>query len=341
MGLKILHSADWHLGAAFSGFSQEQRQFLIGEQKKLPGKIADLAREHRCDLVLLAGDLLDTPAPGGMWTDLLKQALEAVVVPVFIAPGNHDYCCPGSPWLEEKWPGNVHVFTGGLESVSLPGLDCKVWGAGYKSMDCPHLLENFRAEGQEAYKIGVLHGCCTQTNSPYCPVTSQQIGNSDFCYLALGHLHKGGILRKNGTFCGWPGCPMGRGWDETGEKGVLLVNLEKDAEITPVLLDTPRFYDLELEESELFDALPPVGNADFYRITLTGEEKSELWQLREKLASFPNLFLRDRREAAIDLWADVGEDSLRGVYFTLLQERNAPLTAEISHRILRGKEVSL
>ena len=59
MGLKILHSADWHLDSPFTGFSPEQRALLKEEQGKLPGKIADLCRREDCDLVLLAGDIFD------------------------------------------------------------------------------------------------------------------------------------------------------------------------------------------------------------------------------------------------------------------------------------------
>ena len=341
MGLRILHSGDWHLGAAFSAFSPEQRQLLAGEQKKLPGKIADLVRAHGCHLVLLPGDIFDTPQPEGQWVSLVKQALEEMAVPVFIAPGNHDYCCPGSPWLEERWPGNVCIFTGGLEGVSLPELDCKVWGAGYRSMDCPPVLEGFRAQGPEKYKICLLHGNLAQQNSPYCPVSAAQIGSSSLNYLALSHIHTSGILEKNGTFCAWPGCPMGRGWDETGEKGVLLVDLKQTPKINRIFLDAPGFYDLEVEESELFDLLSTGKGRDFYRITLVGQEKSELWQLREKLGDFPNLLLRDRREKSVDLWQDVGQDSLRGVYFSLLREKNADLAAEISQKLLTGKEVRL
>ena len=33
MGLKILHSADWHLDSPFAGFTEQQRQFLKEEQK--------------------------------------------------------------------------------------------------------------------------------------------------------------------------------------------------------------------------------------------------------------------------------------------------------------------
>lgn len=341
MGMKILHSADWHLGAAFSAFSPEQRQYLLQQQKKLPEIIGQLVREHHCALVLLAGDLFDVPHPGREWIDLLKRALAEMAVPVFISPGNHDYCCPGSPWLEESWPENVHIFTGNLESVVLPELDCRIWGAGYQTMDCPALLEGFQAEGGQGHQIALLHGDPVRKNSPYCPVTPGQMASSGLEYLALGHVHQGGALSNSTVVCGWPGCPMGRGWDETGEKGVLLVDLAEGARITPVVLDLPRFYDMEVEEASLLEELPLGESRDFYRITLVGERREELETIRQSLSRFSNLYLRDNREAPVDLWAEAGEDTLRGIYFSMLQQKDARLSAEISRKLLAGKEVRL
>ena len=86
MGLKILHSADWHLDSPFGGFSEPQRQLLREQQKLLPGKIADLCRRENCDLVLLAGDLFDGQ-PNQDTVDILKEALARCGAPVLIAPG--------------------------------------------------------------------------------------------------------------------------------------------------------------------------------------------------------------------------------------------------------------
>lgn len=341
MGLKLLHSADWHLGSPFASFPEEQRQLLIREQKLLPGKVTEILRQEKCDLVLLAGDIFDGN-PGREWVELLRKALAEMAVPVFISPGNHDFCGLGSPWLEEKWPESVHIFTGKLESVGIPELDCRIYGAGFQSMDCPSLLEDFRAEGTEKYCIGVLHGDPVVKNSPCNPVTARQVQDSGLDYLALGHIHKAGAFRAGSTLCAWPGCPMGRGWDETGEKGALLVTLGETAEVQTVTLNTVRFCDLELDiQEDPAAVLPPVGSNDFYRITLTGCGGKTLPEIRASLSRFPNLTLRDHREEEIELWADVGEDTLRGVYFGMLQEQDAALTAEISHRLLSGREVRL
>ena len=157
MGLKILHTADWHLDSPFGGFSEEQRRYLKQEQKTIPTKIADLCLREDCDMLLLAGDVFDgTPSRDTL--NLVKKELERCGVPVLISPGNHDFCAPGSPWLEESWPENVYIFTGARESVTIAGLDCRIYGGAFQSMDCGPLLENFQAEGEEAYKLGVFHG---------------------------------------------------------------------------------------------------------------------------------------------------------------------------------------
>lgn len=350
MGLKILHSADWHLDSAFVSFSEEQRQSLKAAQRQIPGKIADLCREEGCDLVLLSGDIFDGVATRE-GIELVKDALKRCCVPVFLSPGNHDFCCDGSPWLEESWPENVRVFTGALESVAVPELDCRIYGAGYKSMDCPGLLEDFHAEGTEKYHIAVLHGDPTVSNSPYCPITSAQVRNSGLDYLALGHIHKAGSFRAGATLCAWPGCPMGRGWDELGDKGAYIVTLEDTAELRPVTMDTLRFFEETLDIggdalAALEGLLPAAGSEDFYRISLTGTGEVDADKLKNQLTKWPNVELRDLTEAPVDIWEDVGEDSLRGVYFRLLREiaqddPNAILAAEISRKLLEGREVRL
>ena len=350
MGLKILHSADWHMDSPFTSFPEPARAFLRAHQLGLPEKIAQICQRERCDLVLLAGDIFDG-IPSRESVEAVKAALEQCAVPVFVSPGNHDFCGMGSPWLEETWPENVHVFTSGLESRVIPELDCRIYGAGYRSMDCPGLLAHFQAGGEERYCIGVLHGDPLTARSPYCPVTATQIRESGLDYLALGHIHIAGQFREGDTLCGWPGCPMGRGWDETGEKGIYLVNLGEGTEITCVPLNTPRFYDIrtdvgESPETSLEAVLPAGGNEDFYRITLTGWADVDVAALRRRFGRFPNLYLRDRTESMPDLWEGEGEDTLTGVYFRMLHEMagedpRAELAAKISRKLLAGGEVIL
>ena len=350
--MKILHAADLHLDTAFSGRSEAQVRYLRQALLEVPRKLAELCRREGCHMMLLSGDLFDGP-----WTqnslDVLRSALEEAAVPVFISPGNHDFCGAGSPYLTENWPRNVHIFTRPeMESVVVENLDCRVYGAGYRSMDCPPLLEDFRAEGEERYHVAVLHGDPTQATSPYSPITTGQVRESGLHYIALGHVHKSGSLRAGETLCAWPGCPMGRGYDELETKGVLIVTIEDTAEAVFVPLGTPRFYDLETSPSRLADVLPAVGNDHFYRITLTGESPElDLAAMMAQWEQFPNLELRDRTVPEVDIWGSADADSLEGAYFRILKEamegadeqtrQELELAARISRKILDGQEVVL
>ncbi len=353
--IKILHSADWHLDTSMQGKTQAQSSLLRSALLDIPDRISELCREEGCDLMLLSGDLFD-----GAYTQesyrRLYTALERAEVPVFITPGNHDFVSGTSPWLREVFPENVHIFKQPqIESVLLQDLSCRVYGAGFDSMDCPGLLQDFHAQGQQRYAIGIFHGDPVAKNSPYNPVTNRQVQESGLDYLALGHVHKNGDFRAGDTLCAWPGCPMGRGYDEQGEKGVYIVTLDTRAQVRFLPLKTPRFYDLETagEDAHLHmrSILPPVGSEDFYRITLTGAcEVPDVEALQARFPEFPNLTLRDRTTRPVALWGSAGEDTFEGIYFALLKKaveaedgdsEIALLAAKLSRQLLSGEEVSL
>lgn len=355
--MKLLHSADWHLDSPLLGRTPEQCALLKQTLLALPGTVISAAHSTGCDLILLSGDLFDgTPSAESL--KALKDALTETDLPVFIAPGNHDPISPTSVWMTESWPANVHIFTSSaMESVSLPALNCRVYGAAFTGPASDSLLEGFRAEQAEAIALCVLHGDPTQAASPYNPITSRQIADSGLQYLALGHIHKGNQLTAGNTLCAWPGCPQGRGFDELGEKGVLIVTLEDTATADFLPLDTVRFYDLEVEAgADAADALgavlPPVGSQDLYRITFTGESAPiDTDALKRSFSHFPNLELRDRTVPPLDIWGSAGDDTLEGVYFGLLRSaleasseetaRQIQLAARISRQILSQQEVVL
>ena len=352
MGLRILHSADWHMDSPFAGFTPEQRRFLKAEQQKVPVKIAELCIRENCDLMVLSGDIFDGPYSRET-VAIVRSALERCGVPVLIAPGNHDPLGSGSVWQAEPWPENVHIFRETLQAVTLPELDCRVYGAGYRSMDCPALLQDFRAAGRERYQLAVLHGDPMALNSPYCPVTAAQVRDSGLDYLALGHIHKAGSFRARHSLCGWPGCPMGRGYDETREKGVYIVDIGEETQLRFVALDTPRFFEIEVDMDRLGpeQILPAAGSEDFFRMILTGSHGRSVEEILRAMPGFPNLEFIDRRQRYCDPWEKLDEDSLEGTYLRLLREKLwtadpeteelVRLAAEISTKILAGREVIL
>ena len=354
--MKILHTADWHLGAPLSGHSEQASQYLRQQLQRVPEKIAQICRQEGCDLMLIAGDLFDGSI-GRDAVNQVQQILGDLQIPVIITPGNHDFCSADSPYFREDWPENVHIFTRPqMESIVFPGLDCKSYGAGYQAMDCPSLLKHFRAEGNERWHIGVLHAEIS-ASSVYSPITKHQIQESGLDYLALGHIHKQGSQPAGETVCLWPGCPMGRGFDELGVKGVFVVAFDEGIRPTFVPLDTPRFYEEETDAGDdpaaaVRGIVPATESPDFYRIILTGYSSGvDIADILSQFPHLPNLILQDQTVPETDLWASIGDDTLEGHVFSRLKElsdsdnetlsRRAALAARICRKILDGQEVKL
>lgn len=354
--IKILHSADWHLDAPMTGFEGAAAAVLQKESRQIPSKIVNLCKAEKCDLLLLAGDLFDT-APSRETVLSVQSALAQLRIPVIITPGNHDFCAPTSPYLAEGWSENVHIFTKPkIESIVFPELNCRIYGCGYETMDCPGLLKNFQPEGTEKHQIGVFHADAA-TKSTYFPITKAQLQECGLAYVALGHIHKQGSVTAGSTLCLWPGCPMGRGFDELGEKGVIIATVDDTVNAEFVPLDTPRFYDETVDAGEdavaaLTGALPVIACNDFYRITITGYSESlDIDALTKQFSHIPNLTLRDATLPLPELWENIDSDTLEGMLFAALKDsadspsevlsRRATLAARICRSILDGQEVVL
>ena len=153
--IRIIHAADLHLDSPFESLDAEKASVRRSEQRALLERIAAEVNQRNADLLFLAGDLLDSGSAYAETGEALLAALGKVRVPVFIAPGNHDWYSRRSPYALLPFPDNVHIFrTPRLESVFLPELGARVWGAGYTSPSCEALLREEFDPDTDACAIG-------------------------------------------------------------------------------------------------------------------------------------------------------------------------------------------
>lgn len=86
--MRILHTADWHLGKRLESFSR------LDEQRQVLEEICEIADEHKADVVIIAGDLFDNYNPSSEAVDLFYKTLKRLSAngsrPVFAIAGNHD-----------------------------------------------------------------------------------------------------------------------------------------------------------------------------------------------------------------------------------------------------------
>ena len=298
--IKFLHAADLHLDAPFAALSPEQAAERRREQRAFLTELAEAANTHDCDLVLLAGDLFDSAGASDETLLALQRTLSAIRAPVFISPGNHDCLLPGSAYLTEVWPENVHIFkTDEIEAVELPEKNLRVYGAGFTARFEKPLLEGFHAKSDGMTNLMVVHGNPTQAASPYNPITQAQLEASGLDYLALGHIHQAsGLLRCGKTCYAWPGCAMGRGFDELGQKGVYLGEIS--------------------DSGVRLDFLPLPGRK--YEILRVEAEPVDVPALQAALAPrFYALTVRDETRPRRALWEGAEEDTLRGLFLQALK----------------------
>ena len=355
--IKFLHAADFHLDAAFSALTGEQAALRRREQRELLDELAELCRDR--ELVLLSGDLFDGAHVYRDTLDALKRFFAAVPGEIFIAPGNHDALVSGSPYLTEDWGENVHIFTGEApQCISLPKLGCNVYGAAFHGQSCPPPLEHFSVDDPAALNVMVLHGDL-QPNSPYNALTTDEIAAGGLDYLALGHVHAMQVGHAGATTYAYPGCLMGRGFDECGAKGALRVTIEEKqvrTEFVPVAGRTYEILSVAAGDDPLAAiraALPPEHAGDCYRIELTGEaDRIDVAALEDALGGeFFSLSVRDRTVPRKALWAEAGEDTLRGRCLRELKARcdaaeggdreTAVQAARLLTALMDGREVAL
>ena len=334
--LRFIHAADFHLDSAFAALTPRQAAARRRESRELPVRLANYVNQNNIDLVLLAGDLFDSAASYRDTAEELSAALGQMEAQVYIAPGNHDWYGPGSPYLTVKWPENVHIFTQPrLETMEWPEKNLVLHGAAFTHGEqADGFLTGFTAPADGKLHIGLLHGEIDPSEARYDPIRKEEIAASGLAYLALGHIHKRTEpLTCGRTVCAWPGCPEGRGFDETGDKGVYLGQLEGgrvSLDFVPLARRRYLTPSLDITGQDPAQALEALIRAsrpeDILRISLTGtrdpDNEPNLTALTA-LASgyFYSASLYDNTTLSQALWARMEEDTLTGLFLRAMAQR--------------------
>ena len=86
--MKLLHTADWHLGRYFKNYS------LLEDQARVLQQLVEIIEAERPDAILLAGDIYDRSLPPADAIALLDNVLAEIVldlaIPLIAIAGNHD-----------------------------------------------------------------------------------------------------------------------------------------------------------------------------------------------------------------------------------------------------------
>jgi DNA repair exonuclease SbcCD nuclease subunit len=242
VALKILHTADWHLGRSFPLFRDEDQPKLTRARIEAVDRLLGLAESYVVDAVLCAGDLFDEPVPNETWWRELVRLFERRKWsgrPVFLLPGNHDPLWPNSVWAEahpfrRALPDWVHVvdrdgFEFPLsEEAVLYAAPCRSRaGAADPTASIPR-----REPGDNRIRIGMVHGQTFdipghEVNFPIAADAAQQRGLN---YLALGDTHGFREYPSKAGPAVYPGAPEPAKFDETDAGFVAIVMFRRQGQ---------------------------------------------------------------------------------------------------------------
>jgi len=237
--VKILHTADIHLGAKFPGLGNNgdsQREQLRNTFRN----IITTAIDETVNIVLIAGDLFNANQQPQRNIDMVIEQFNLLAsnnIPVCLIPGTHDSFDSSSIYRKFDFEGkcsNLKIFTD--ENVSFkeyPNLDLTVYGKpnlSNRSYASP--LKGLKPLTSSKFHIAMAHG------SFYIPGKAEEddhvfkleeVKASGMHYLALGHWHE--VYQCSDQPEGWySGSPE---WipGKVGRGGVLLVNLLESGEV--------------------------------------------------------------------------------------------------------------
>jgi len=185
-------------------------------------------------------------------------------------------------------------------------------------------------------------------------------------YLALGHIHKykRDRLDNRGIYC-YSGCLSGRGFDECGRKGFVVLNINEDG-ISDEFIDftTREFHEVSIDVSgvvgilateitiqRINESISSIPSEDVVKIILCGDldidteiDISKIKCMYKDRFYFMKIY--DKTRVKIDFISYENDQTLKGEFVRLMRGEDIPeelknKIIELGLKSLRGEELEL
>ncbi len=232
--MKLIHCADLHLDSRLNThLGREQAKRRRDELLRNFERLAGYAEENGVEAVLIAGDLFDRDMVSALARSTVLSVIAAhPQIRFYYLRGNHDK----GDYTDSSRPRNLFLFGNRWKSWQ-EGADGRIMITGIELTreNLSHALSALRLE-PGLFNIVMLHGqetggtaAAASSHSAYAvPISIRALQGKGIDYLALGHVHsyKYAKLDSRGVYC-YPGCLEGRGFDESGPHGFVLLDIDE------------------------------------------------------------------------------------------------------------------
>jgi len=289
MEMKLIHCADLHLDAKMeSSLPKEKAKERRLEILRTFTRMVESGSQQGVDAILLCGDVFDAKTISAR---ARKSVLDAIVnhpeITFYYLQGNHDQ----NSFLSEidEMPKNLKTFESQWTTYEQSGIF--ITGVDISDIDSitNELFDQLILDADH-FNVVLLHGILSEYGAKNQKegFSLRALRGKNIDYLALGHIHSFHMekLDERGRWC-YSGCLEGRGFDECGEKGYVLLEIEEkklSAQFVPfaqrtlheIAVDVSTFTMQEEILRAIQKAIEAVPKEDIVKIVLTGEVSPEL-----------------------------------------------------------------
>ena len=248
--MKLIHCSDLHLDSAMeTNLSAEKAKERSREQRRAFERMARFAVENQVKAIIIAGDMFDTERVTSRTVAFVLDTINNTPEVDFLyLKGNHD---EKNPLLNSSTlPQNLKLFSDNWTSFRYENV--LVSGIELTEDNANTLYDELSLSGEDV-NIVTMHGQ-TSTTTGAEEVCLNRLKNKNIRYLALGHIHAYNKqqLDLDGEWC-YSGCLEGRGFDECGEKGFVLLEIEENRLETKFVPFAARtLWEVKVDISDLF-----------------------------------------------------------------------------------------
>lgn len=299
--MKIIHCGDLHLDSKMeSVLPKEKAKERKNEILMSFLKMIEFARKNWVSVVIIAGDMFDTKNVSAKVRNAVLDAIRSNPGISFLyLKGNHDSVNFMFDMADR--PENLLFF--GNEWTKYEFEDVVIAGVELNKENSSKIYDSLILD-ERRINIVTLHGqettSAVKDNAEV--VQLKELKDKNIDYLALGHIHyhKKGNLDSRGTYA-YCGCLDGRGFDECGEKGFVLVDVTSGkltTEFIPIASRT--LYEKVVDVSNMESTMQMVRKVEetvmgiapesLVKVVLTGNLDVEV----EKDVKYIEQFLLDR-----------------------------------------------
>jgi DNA repair exonuclease SbcCD nuclease subunit len=248
-------------------------------------RMVEAAALQQVDGILLCGDLFDAKTISARARNCVLDAISQHPQIIFYyLQGNHDQ----NSFLSdlEECPANLRTFGSDWTTYEQGGLT--ITGAEIREDTVDGLMERLILDADRV-NIVLLHGMVTEYGGKEQKgaFSLRALRGKNIDYLALGHIHsyRKEKLDERGDWC-YCGCLEGRGFDECGEKGYVLLEIEDgkvESRFVPfakrtlheISVDITGLLTQEEIQRAVEQALTDIPGSDLVKVVLTGEAAPE------------------------------------------------------------------